>query len=148
MCWADAYSLGEKKSFLPFLLLIPFIKRSNSSSVLFSGTAEGKNFQKVIILQYPRVGVWTLAFRPPANLLDANQRSKYFHVSCSLQQPIPHPASYIDGFPQEGENNGSTGKLDCWKARGSTKWVPFPRRESIGRPILEQMDVCLNFSLT
>jgi len=52
---------GEK-----ILLTIPLVntiyKTIKQFLSAFSGTAEGKNFQKVIFLQYPRIGVWTLAF--------------------------------------------------------------------------------------
>mgnify|MGYP002525766087 FL=1 len=55
------FSWGEK-----IVLAIPLVstiyKTIKQFINAFSGTADGKNFQKVIFLQYPRVGVWTLAF--------------------------------------------------------------------------------------
>jgi len=54
----------------------------------FSGTADGKNFQKVIFLQYPRVGVWTLAF-VTGESVDANS-VEYYHI---FVPTTPNPTS-------------------------------------------------------
>ena len=54
----------------------------------FSGTAEGKNFQKVIFLQYPRLGVWTLAF-VTGESVDGNG-IKYYHI---FVPTTPNPTS-------------------------------------------------------
>lgn len=53
-----------------------------------SGTAEGRNFQQVIFLQYPRVGVWTLAF-VTGESVDGNS-VEYFHV---FVPTTPNPTS-------------------------------------------------------
>ena len=54
----------------------------------FSGTADGKSFQKVIFLQYPRVGVWTLAF-VTGESVDANS-VEYYHI---FVPTTPNPTS-------------------------------------------------------
>ena len=81
------FSWGEK-----ILFTIPLVnsiyKTIKQFISTFSGTSEGKNFQKVIILQYPRVGVWTLAF-VTGESVDANN-IEYFHV---FVPTTPNPTS-------------------------------------------------------
>ena len=81
------FSWGEK-----VLLTIPLFntlyKTIKQFISAFSGTAEGKNFQKVIFLQYPRVGVWTLAF-VTGESVDANS-VEYYHV---FVPTTPNPTS-------------------------------------------------------
>jgi len=80
-------SWGEK-----ILLTIPIVntiyKTIKQFISAFSGTAEGKNFQKVIFLQYPRVGVWTLAF-VTGDSVDGNS-VEYYHV---FVPTTPNPTS-------------------------------------------------------
>ncbi|HJL73995.1 MAG TPA: DUF502 domain-containing protein [Candidatus Marinimicrobia bacterium] len=81
------FTWGEK-----ILLTIPIVntiyKTIKQFINAFTGTAEGKNFQKVIFLQYPRVGVWTLAF-VTGESVDANS-IEYYHV---FVPTTPNPTS-------------------------------------------------------
>jgi len=56
--------------------------------VPFSGTADGKNFKKVVFLQYPRIGLWTLAF-VTGKSLDGNGL-EYYHI---FVPTTPNPTS-------------------------------------------------------
>ena len=90
------FSWGEK-----ILFTIPLVntiyKTIKQFISTFSGTAEGKNFQKVIILQYPRVGVWTLAF-VTGKSVDANN-VEYYHV---FVPTTPNPTSgFLLMFPKD-----------------------------------------------
>jgi uncharacterized membrane protein len=81
------FSWGEK-----IVLAIPLVstiyKTIKQFINAFSGTADGKNFQKVIFLQYPRVGVWTLAF-VTGESVDANS-VEYYHI---FVPTTPNPTS-------------------------------------------------------
>jgi len=81
------FSWGEK-----IVLAIPIVntiyKTIKQFINAFSGTADGKNFQKVIFLQYPRVGVWTLAF-VTGESIDAN-KVEYYHI---FVPTTPNPTS-------------------------------------------------------
>ena len=81
------FSWGEK-----IVLAIPLVstiyKTIKQFINAFSGTADGKNFQKIIFLQYPRVGVWTLAF-VTGESVDANS-VEYYHI---FVPTTPNPTS-------------------------------------------------------
>ena len=81
------FSWGEK-----IVLAIPLVstiyKTIKQFINAFSGTADGKSFQKVIFLQYPRVGVWTLAF-VTGESVDANS-VEYYHI---FVPTTPNPTS-------------------------------------------------------
>ena len=81
------FSWGEK-----IVLAIPLVstiyKTIKQFINAFSGTADGKNFQKVIFLQYPRVGVWTLAL-VTGESVDANS-VEYYHI---FVPTTPNPTS-------------------------------------------------------
>ncbi len=74
------------------LLTIPVVKTiyKNVKQFIsaFSGTTDGKNFQMVIFLQYPRKGVWTLAF-VTGESIDGNGMD-YYHV---FVPTTPNPTS-------------------------------------------------------
>ncbi|MFQ6678215.1 MAG: DUF502 domain-containing protein [Fidelibacterota bacterium] len=81
------FTWGEK-----ILFTIPLVntiyKTIKQFMSAFTGTAEGKNFQKVIFLQYPRIGVWTLAF-VTGESVDGNE-VKYYHI---FVPTTPNPTS-------------------------------------------------------
>lgn len=81
------FAWGER-----ILLTIPLVntiyKTIKQFLSAFTGTAEGKNFQKVIFLQYPRMGVWTLAF-VTGESVDGNG-VKYYHI---FVPTTPNPTS-------------------------------------------------------
>lgn len=81
------FTWGEK-----IVLTIPLVntlyKTIKQFISAFSGTADGKNFQKVIFLQYPRKGVWTLAF-VTGDSVDGN-KLEYYHV---FVPTTPNPTS-------------------------------------------------------
>lgn len=81
------FTWGEKILFnIPLVNTIyKTIKQFTSA---FTGTTEGKNFQKVIFLQYPRMGVWTLAF-VTGESVDGNG-VKYYHI---FVPTTPNPTS-------------------------------------------------------
>jgi len=74
------------------ILTIPVVKTiyKNVKQFIsaFSGTADGKNFQKVIFLQYPRKGVWTLVF-VTGESVDGNGKD-YYHI---FVPTTPNPTS-------------------------------------------------------
>ncbi len=81
------FSWGEK-----ILLTIPLVntiyKTIKQFLSAFSGTADGKNFKKVVFLQYPRIGLWTLAF-VTGKSLDGNGL-EYYHI---FVPTTPNPTS-------------------------------------------------------
>ncbi len=81
------FSWGEK-----ILLSIPLVKTiyRNIKQVInaFTGTAEGKNFKKVIFLQYPRLDIWTLAFVTGSST--DGDGVEYYHI---FVPTTPNPTS-------------------------------------------------------
>lgn len=54
----------------------------------FSGAASSRNFQRVIYIQYPRVGLWTMAFVTGESIDERG--NEYFHV---FVPTTPNPTS-------------------------------------------------------
>ncbi|HSN72175.1 MAG TPA: DUF502 domain-containing protein [Steroidobacteraceae bacterium] len=74
---------------------IPFIgpvyggAKSFSETVL---TSKGQSFKKVLLIQYPRVGVWSLAFLTSNELEEVQARTDH-EVVCCFVPTTPNPTS-------------------------------------------------------
>jgi uncharacterized membrane protein len=74
---------------------IPFVRALYSGVKSFSETVlsnSGNSFKKVLLIEYPRAGAWTIAFQTTDNLPEINSRLGEPHV-CVFIPTTPNPTS-------------------------------------------------------